>query len=96
MTSTARYHYEPTTPTDWRIEEMNRAGIHPSVSHLLAISPGADLHKMIEAHNAGCSDDLLLTIFQEPPAKRSKALCAEMNDPVRDEKRPLSSEETGE
>lgn len=73
---------------DWRIECMNKAGVEPAVSQLLAISP-ADLHKILDTHGRGCSDALLLQIYDSDDRPPINPI-SELDDPARRRIDPLS------
>lgn len=81
--------YTPLTPTEWRTQELQRAGINKQVSRILGITK-SDLHKILEAHQAGCPDDLLLTIYDDTEFTDPD----ELQDPVRNDDTPLSKRDT--
>lgn len=55
--------YVPIDVTEWRRQELRRAGCSPALAHFLAVS-AADLHVMLAAKAAGCSDRLMGKIFE--------------------------------
>jgi hypothetical protein len=48
---------------EWRMEQLQRAGIPKLYAKKLAQSE-SDLHKMLDAYAAGCSLPILLKIFR--------------------------------
>jgi len=88
--------YEHTTPLDWRIEQMNRADIQPAVSQLLALT-NSDLHKIVDAKQAGATDEQLLSIFGSdslpPRTTKHAAPPLELSDPARANTNPFKSDD---
>lgn len=57
---------------DWREEQLTYAGVGPAAALILANSIHQDLHVMIAAKEAGCSDALMIAIFEDTPRPRRK------------------------